>query len=124
VKPTGAYLTGTLLYITSGVLVWALHLTLVYFVHAVACARGYTADLAPDPTLLTSFVIAATVVALLALGVVGYLFRPQRDRASDEVREERTFERRVMYWLTLLAAVGISWGGFTALFVAPCVALR
>jgi hypothetical protein len=120
VQPTGAYLTGTLLYITSGVLVWAMHLTLVYFVHAVACARGYTAE----PTSLSFFVIAATLVALLALGVVGYLFRPQRDSASGEVREERAFERRVMYWLTLLAAVGILWGGFTALFVAPCVALR
>jgi hypothetical protein len=29
-----------------------------------------------------------------------------------------------MYWITLLAAVGILWGGATAVFVAPCVALR
>jgi hypothetical protein len=126
VRPTGAYLTGTLLYITFGVLVWAAHLTLVYFVHAVVCARGYTPELLPGLTLPTIFVIAATFVALFALSAAGYLPRLRRHLSSGrgESEEERIFERRLMYWLTLLAAVGILWGGATAVLVAPCVALR
>lgn len=93
------------LWITAGVIVWALHFTAIYGYAGYACARGMAQSV--------PWVVAlATLAATLALVVVGV----------------RAFLRRAGFVPCITAAVAaialyaILLEAITALWVAPCVA--
>jgi hypothetical protein len=89
---------------SSGVIVWALHFTLIYGYTALACARGFGGT--------SWFVGAATVLAaLLALAI--FLANLSRE-----------FTRWLSAALAAAALVGIVFEGLTPLFVTnPCAPL-
>lgn len=123
IHPTGVKLTVTLVWMTFGPIVWALHLTVVYGAHTLACARGVNPDLF-GISFSAFAIIAATIVALAALALAIYLHPQRTGDAPPDIREERIFEKRVTNWLAALAAFGIFWAGAGALLVSPCLAIR
>jgi hypothetical protein len=92
-----------ILFMSSGVMVWALHFTAIYGITGLACARGWNALVAPSIAVCTLLAVIA-MVPILAVGV--------SRRAQFE------------YWLTAciaaLALVGIVWEAITIFLVPVC----
>ena len=91
----------TMLRISSGVIVWALHFTAVYGYTALACARGFGAT-APW------VVGAATLVAALAAAVIIV------KNFSHE------FNRWISAAVAVAGLVAILWEGLSVLMVPAC----
>jgi hypothetical protein len=94
----------TALWMSSGVIVWALHFAAVYGYTALACARGFGG---------TSWVVggATVVAALLAVGIIA--------RNLD-----REFTRWISAAVAVAALIAIVWEGLTPLLVRnPCAPL-
>jgi hypothetical protein len=85
----------------AGVLVWALHFTVVYGFTALACARGFAAA-APWGVGIATVVAALAAAALLV----------------TNLRTE--FIRWMTAGIAAFALVAILWEGVSALFVTPC----
>jgi hypothetical protein len=70
-------------------------------------------------------VMVASIVALgcLVAGIMPSITQ-RAPRTAGEPNLTSAFIQAVMALLTLLSAIGVVWGGATALIIAPCVALR
>jgi hypothetical protein len=95
--------TRAALWMSSGVMVWALHFGALYGLTALACARGWTGLVAPS-------IAAATALALLAM--VPLLVAGVRRRAQ--------FEYWLTAWIAAFGLVGIVWEALTVLLVPIC----
>jgi hypothetical protein len=120
----GTKLIAALLSLTFGLLIWSLHLTLVYGVHTIACARDFTPTWIFGLAFPVLAIVVITVVGVLVTGVGGWWLAAGRRNGSAELRQEKEFERRVILLIAFLASVGMFWAGAAALFVSPCLALR
>jgi hypothetical protein len=94
------------LWMASGVIVWALHFTIVYGFTGVACARG-----------MDRAVPWAVGVATLAAAAVAALVVVRGARRRD------AFEDWIAAGLAAFALLAILWEGIAVFMVAPC-ALR
>lgn len=104
-----------ILYLLSGPLVWAAHLTIVYGGHTLACARG------GGPELAAWIIYAATALGVATLiGAIVYALR-QHQAESDPVLR---FQHDVMGLMAFLSMAGVIWGGATVALIAPCLMLR
>jgi hypothetical protein len=87
--------------ISLGVVLWALHFTLVYGFTALACARGFGAS-APWFVLAATVVAAAAAIAIIATHLSAEFTR----------------------WMTAsvagLALLAIVWEGLSPLWAPPC----
>ena len=92
-----------ILFMSTGVMVWALHFTAIYGITGLACARGWNQLVVPS-------IAASTLLALLALVPI----------LAVGVRRRAQFE----YWMTAsiaaLALVGIVWEALSVLLVPIC----
>jgi hypothetical protein len=104
-----------------GPLVWAVHLTIVYATHTIACARGSVLRAAFGVDL-TQAAVAAVTVAALALLTAAVVRQRRRCAAAPSTESEplASFTNSVMMMLVALSAVGIAWAGLTALIVPSC----
>lgn len=91
------------LWISSGVIVWALHFATIYGLTALACARSV-----PQP--VPWIVFAATLVA--GAVCVGVIARERRRRDG--------FESWLTLGLATAALLAIVWEGLAAAVVPPC----
>lgn len=111
-------LTGTLLLLLAGPILWAVHLTIVYGVHTLACVGA----LQGMPVDAGTFILVATgailAILMLLLAVI-WLRRPALFTHGD-----RLFHSRVMVSLVLLSAFGIAWAGSAAFILPQCQQLR
>jgi hypothetical protein len=99
-----------------GPIVWAIHLFVIYFAHAVLCTRGVAAH-------VSEFVIAiATLAALIAIGS-HLLTTASRVRRIDDAKTRR-FQHRTSALLSVLSIIGILWAALTPIFVQACAAAR
>lgn len=89
------------LWMSSGVVLWALHFALIYGFTALACARGFGAA-APWTVGAATLVAAALAVALIVTNL------------SSE------FTRWMTAALAAAALVAILWEGLSAFMVSPC----
>ena len=113
-------LIGAILYLLLGLIVWAVHFTIIYSTHAVLCARGWT-----DSPLAVQMIIAAATGIALAISIPATLAGWRWSRHADPDTEGvSAFQHGVMSLLALLATIGITYGGATTLFVSPCLQLR
>ena len=87
--------------IGAGIVVWALHFTVVYGFTALACERGFGAAVPWAIGIATAF--AAVAAAALIATHLG-----------------REFTRWMTAGIAAFALVGILWEGVSALFVPPC----
>ncbi|HEX2139336.1 MAG TPA: hypothetical protein VHG33_06460 [Woeseiaceae bacterium] len=119
--------TGALLYLLAGPLVWAGHLFLVYATQAALCAFRITGAFAVEPLLIPVSIAVLTVLAAAALVLA--LWRPKA--IAHLVRagrfldgENGEFMISVMQLLAGLSLAGVIWAGATALLLDPCPQLR
>ena len=94
------------LWLSSGVIAWALHFTVVYGFTGLACARGLDRAV-PWTVGIATLLAGAAACGLLALGL--------RRRAG--------FEDGIAAGLAAFALLAILWEGASILVVPPC-ALR
>jgi hypothetical protein len=95
--------TRAALWMSSGVMVWALHFTAVYGLTALACARGWNWLVAPS-------IGVATLVAVIALAPI----------LAVAARRRAQFEYWLTAWIAAFGLVGIVWGALTVLLVPIC----
>lgn len=103
-----------LVYMLFGPLIWAGHLTLVYGAHTLICARNL------GPGWASTVVYGVTA---LGLGILfaAMAYAVSRRRAADAAGETVfRFEHDIMGLMALLSAVGVAWGGLTAVFIGAC----
>jgi hypothetical protein len=113
----GGSLARTTLFVLFGPIVWAIHFTILYGAHTIACARLAAGDAA------TLIVLGATAGALAPLlGAASIACRRRNTMPADAVTPRFCYDIALV--LTLLSAAGVAWAGATALIMAPCVALR
>lgn len=92
------------LWLSSGVIVWALHFFAIYGLTGVACARGMPAAV-PWAVALPTAVAAAVAALLVARGM----------------RRRGEFEHGIAAGLAGFALLAILWEALPLLMVAPCV---
>jgi hypothetical protein len=119
--------TGALLYLLVGPLVWSGHLLFVYAPQSALCAFRITGAVTVEPLLIAVFVTAATALAAIVLALV--LWRPRATarlfRAGRFLDGENgRFMISVMQLLAVLSLAGVLWAGATALLLDPCPQLR
>jgi len=116
---------GTLIFILTGPLLWAGHLTAIYGSQSSMCAFGVgTSD--GGQNLLVSGIIGVVTLAFVALigvamarphTVLGWL-------ARREPPPDRTFLTWVMRLLAALSALAIIYAGAAAIILPACAQLR
>lgn len=104
-----------------GLAIWAAHFGTVYAVNAYGCERGLTGERVLGLPLVPVLVIAATAVALGALGWVLWrslagLSPPYDDGGETEPRFTRWFAAAT----AALALVAVVFEAAPALIVPPC----
>jgi len=114
--PAAVRLFGTTAFVLAGLLVWGLHLAIVYGVHHLACARGVDAPVVAAIVALATFAALGLQAALLAKPrwIASRLRPPPPDAPPG------AFLEAVMRWLAVLGAAGVLWAGSAILFVAAC----
>lgn len=102
--PTIPVFHRTALWISAGVIVWVLHFTAIYGLSALACARGWSALVAP-------VIVAATAIASIALVVI----------IAAGLRRRGEFESWLAATIGALALVAVIYEAVPVLLlVAPC----
>ena len=92
-----------ILFMSTGVMVWALHFTATYGLTALACARGWT-------RLVTPSIAVSTLLASLAIAVILAVALPRRAQ----------FEYWMSACVAALALVAIVWEALPVLLVPAC----
>ena len=93
------------LFISAGILVWALHFTAIYGYTGLACARGWERSVTPTVTVMTVF------ASIAAAGVI-YVAMRRREH----------FEHALAAGLAAFALLAILWEGAGVAFLVPCAA--
>jgi uncharacterized protein involved in cysteine biosynthesis len=124
VTQSSSRLTVEMLRMFAGLLIWAAHFGVIYGVTALVCARRL-ADVAILGLGLVPFTIAiATLIALLAAGLV--LALAVGDLRAARHAPERDQTRVFLSYMTAtvagLAIVAIAWDALPALIVVPACA--
>lgn len=91
-----------------GPIVWAAHFSLLYALHTSLCVLGAGGA-------MQAVGVALTIAALAAFGL---FFVWLRNPASTEAER---FLDRLSFLLIILSAVGVTWAGAAAAFIAPCL---
>jgi hypothetical protein len=117
---------GTIVYLLAGPIVWAAHLTILYFVQSMLCAHGLAGRSVAGVGLVPVVIVSATAVglAILLAAILAPAAASRLAHASGWSMPDRVFHRRVMVALAVLSALGIAWAGFTAFVVPACPQLR
>ena len=119
--------TRRLLFLLSGLLVWAVHFGLVYAVTALACARGFSGNSSGGFGVVPLVIAAATCFAVILQGLVGFAAgRGRGPGIGGEVDTSvREFERYATVGIAVLGAVAVVWliGSFAIFFGILLIAL-
>jgi hypothetical protein len=109
-----------------GPIVWALHFTVIYAVHAFSCGLASDGRIAPMPVAILMAVWIATIAAIGLLGAA--LLAPERMALQLKTDvwsvPQRRFHRQTMSVLCLLSVVAILFAGASTLFVDVCALVR
>lgn len=92
-----------ILFMSSGVVVWALHFGTLYGLTALACARGW------QPLLVPSIAVATAIAALATISII-----------AAGLRRRAQFESWMGAGIAALALVAIVWDAMPVLVVPPC----
>lgn len=105
---------------TGGLIAWAAQFTVIYGVAAVACARGYAGESLFGIGLVPLTILAATVIALAATGLVVMKAARDRKRMDERVHPTDRFLNTTTLLVGGLSLVTILWHGLPALIVPAC----
>jgi hypothetical protein len=107
------------LFALAGLLIWSLHFGAIYVFQALACARGFASREVAGVGIVTAFIAAATLLALLATAAViatGW----RTPGPGVELTEHDEFLRRLTILVAGLSAVAIVWQALPVLMMPPC----
>ena len=106
---------------SSGLIIWAAHFTVIYGFNALACARAFAGLSVAGLGVVPVVVVALTLAALAAAGTI--LLVAVRDHAAGAPGDgpgEAGFLRYLTIAVAALALVAIAWNGLPALLVPAC----
>ena len=109
-----------LFWMTSGLVVWAVQFTIVYGLTAAACARGWHGHALLGLDVVRAGIAAATLVALVATGLVLWRTLARRKHAPGD--ESERFIAAVTLWGCGLSLLAIAYNGVPALILPACSA--
>lgn len=113
--PEGPTSARMFVYLTLGLLLWGAQLALVYFLHAVMCARGVDAWFAKAAMAgVTAIAAVALALALVDQRRTGRVFG-----LADDMQERAIYDS-ISRFLCFLALVGILWSGAGVAIVSAC----
>jgi hypothetical protein len=99
---------------------WAAQFTIVYGLTAVACARGWYGHALLGLDVVRAGIAGATVLALVATGLV--LWQTLARRAHAPGDESERFIAGVTLWVCGLSLLAIAYNGVPALILPACSA--
>ena len=103
----------------AGLLIWSLHFGAIYVFQALACARGFAGREVGGIGIVTVFIAAATLLALLAAAAViatGW----RTSGPAVELTQHDEFLRRLTILVAGLSAIAIIWQALPILVMPPC----
>jgi hypothetical protein len=103
----------------AGLLIWSLHFGAIYVFQALACARGFASREVAGVGIVTAFIAAATLLALLATAAViatGW----RTSGSTAELTDHDEFLRRLTILVAGLSAVAIVWQALPIFVMSPC----
>jgi hypothetical protein len=103
-----------------GLYAWAAQFTVVYGVTAVACARGFARAALLGLGVVPLTVVATTLVALAATGIVLARSLGERRRSSGGAPATDRFLNYSTILISGLSLVAIAWTGLPAFLVPAC----
>lgn len=112
---------GKMLFMTGGLLIWALHFTLLYGFNAVACARGFADNNVFGVGVMPLVIGALTVLALAATAAV--LARAVASGGARSMSPQGDSDRFLSYAAAVVAALSllaIIWNALPAFVVRAC----
>ena len=109
-----------LLFAAGGFVAWAAQFTVIYGVAGVVCARGYGGVTVLGIGLVPLTILAATLLALAATGLVLLGAARHRRRMDGRTPAAERFLNTTALLVGGLAAVSILWQGLPALIVPAC----
>jgi hypothetical protein len=112
-------LIGSIVYLLFGLIVWSIHLTVIYGGHTLLCTGGLSSDWS------TRLIVGATVLAALATAAALLA----QDRLAAILGLSRESSGRgtlvsIARLLNVLALVAIVWSGGTAAVLEACAPAR
>ena len=113
---------GKMLFMIGGLLVWAVHFTIIYGFTAVACANGFAATRVLGIGVVPFVIGAATLLALATTGLVlkSALSGPILPRSARYGETTEHFLRYTAVVIAVLSLVAIAWNALPVLVVIPC----
>lgn len=107
------------LFALAGLLIWSLHFGAIYVFQALACARGFAGREIAGIGIVTVFIAAVTLLALLSSAAV--LVAGWRTAAGTaELSDHDEFLRRLAMLIAGLAIVAIVWEALPILMMPAC----
>lgn len=113
---------GKMLFMTGGLLVWAVHFTIIYGFTTVACTKDFAITNILGFGIVPLAIGAATLVALATTGAVliaaisGPI--PPRSARYGEITEH--FMQYTTVVIAALSLIAITWNALPAIIVSPC----
>jgi len=113
---------GKMLFMIGGLLVWAVHFTIIDGFTAVACANGFAASRVLGLGVVPFVIGAATLLALATTGLVlqNALSGPVPPRSTRYGEATEHFLQYTAANIAALSLVAIAWNALSVLVIAPC----
>jgi hypothetical protein len=118
---TAALFTPTFLYLTGGLIIWAVRFLAAYIFTALACARGWDDSAVGEVGLVAAVVSFLTLVAVTGCGAILFHAAVHLRRAPPEPAEENVRFIHVMAGsIAALALLAIIWETLPVFVIPIC----
>jgi hypothetical protein len=122
-KPTGeGAAVGKILFMSGGLLIWALHFTVIYGFTTVACVGSFATTTIFGMGVVPFTIAIVTVASWAGVGAVLWLTRtrpaPPHDKQSSDSNER--FFRYISALIAILSLVAIAWNALPGFMLKPC----
>ena len=113
---------GKMIFVTSGLLIWAVHFTIIYGFTTVACVKGFATANVLGIGAVQFLIGAATLLGLATTGFVlrSALAGPVRPRSARYSEITERFLQYIAAAIAALSFVAIAWNALPVLVVMPC----
>jgi hypothetical protein len=113
---------GKMLFMTGGLIVWAIHFTVIYGFTSVACAKGFAAVKIFGVGAVPLVIGATTLLALAITGIIvgTSVVRPVPPRSPQYSDVTEHFLQYTAITIAMLSLVAIGWNALPVLVVPPC----
>lgn len=113
--------TQSFLYLTGGLIIWAVRFLAIYPFTALACARGWSqASLAGIGMVPLVMSLSAIVAVLGCAAILLRALARMGDRSSDEIAQNARFVHVVAASVAALAILAMIWETLPVLFISTC----